>query len=358
MADVDLLIKNNTVKVFVHDTRKYRAKEIIDLVEEKLGEDSVLACVPCNGSYDVTLVHKDVAYKLVEDGLMADCKEGMHCKFVDSRIKVVSFMHIPVYIKDEDILKKLKSWGVKVAGPLIRKTVDFKGKKKYDGTRYLKVEFPPNVASLPYATNFEGLSYSIRHNEQEKVCFNCLQPGHILSQCPDIKCFRCEEPGHGKKSCTAVLCPRCGLFDWKYLCVPVVDHDLFVSTASCVDNGVSNGSRGGDCCDTNSRQADSGVSGEKSENISDVDLCIKNEDVSINKDVDSLNDVEIVDDFVAGPWVQGVLPFNQKIRLGFSFQIYYITKKKPEVGLNVNYILLTKLRNIHRLSLNNVELIR
>ncbi|ESO92717.1 hypothetical protein LOTGIDRAFT_162192 [Lottia gigantea] len=75
MADVDLLIKNNTVKVFVHDTRKYLAKEIIDLVEEKLGEDSVLACVPCNGSYDVTLVHKDVAYKLVEDGLMADCKE-------------------------------------------------------------------------------------------------------------------------------------------------------------------------------------------------------------------------------------------------------------------------------------------
>ncbi|ESO98708.1 hypothetical protein LOTGIDRAFT_158655 [Lottia gigantea] len=153
MADVDLLIKNNTVKVFVHDTRKYRAKEIIDLVEEKLGEDSVLACVPCNGSYDVTLVHKDVAYKLVEDGLMADGKE-------------------------------------------------------------------------------------------------------------------------------------------------VVDHDLFVSTASCVDNGVSNCSRGGDCCDNNSRQADSGVSGEKSENISDVDLCIKNEDVSINKDVDSLNDVEIVDDLI------------------------------------------------------------
>ncbi|ESO98709.1 hypothetical protein LOTGIDRAFT_158656 [Lottia gigantea] len=78
MADVDLLIKNNTVKVFVHDTRKYRAKEIIDLVEEKLGEDSVLACVPCNGSYDVTLVHKDVAYKLVEDGLMADGKEAYY----------------------------------------------------------------------------------------------------------------------------------------------------------------------------------------------------------------------------------------------------------------------------------------
>ena len=54
MATVDMLVKANTVKVFIQDMSKYRAGNIIELIEKKLGCDSVLACVPCNKSYDVT----------------------------------------------------------------------------------------------------------------------------------------------------------------------------------------------------------------------------------------------------------------------------------------------------------------
>ncbi|ESO95995.1 hypothetical protein LOTGIDRAFT_174978 [Lottia gigantea] len=215
MAGVGMLLKDNTVKVFIQDSKKYRACDIIELVENKLGTHSVLAC---NNSYDVTLINKTIASQLVNEGLI-NGDDGLHCKFVDSRIKVVSFMHIPVYVNDAEIFAKLDSWGVKPAGPLTRKTADFNGKRKYDGTRFLKVEFPPTKSSLPYATNFDGLSYSIRHNDQEKVCFVCLQPGHIISQCPELKCFKCQQPGHGKRSCVAVLCPRCSLYDWKCECV-------------------------------------------------------------------------------------------------------------------------------------------
>ncbi|KAK6165443.1 hypothetical protein SNE40_022370 [Patella caerulea] len=230
MADVQLLIKDNTVKVLVNDVKKYRARDIIILVEEKLGVDSVLACVPCSDSYDVTIVNRNSAKQLADDGLVCG-DEGLPCKFVDSRVKVVSFMHLPVYISDDDIYKKLENWGVTPVGPLHRKTIDIDGKRKYDGTRFIKVDFPPNISSLPYATSFDGVSYSIRHNDQERVCFLCLQSGHVVAQCPEFKCFRCKQAGHGKRRCASVLCQRCNEFDWKCECVvDEGDDDIFTPT--------------------------------------------------------------------------------------------------------------------------------
>ncbi|ESO83238.1 hypothetical protein LOTGIDRAFT_176961, partial [Lottia gigantea] len=165
--DVTLLVKRNTVKVQINDHQKYKAIEVIRFIEDQLGEDSVLACVPGRDFFDVTLINHDVAKNLANDGLLAD-GAGFHCKFIESRIKVVSFMNIPVYINDKDILSKLKFWGVIPVGEINRKCFDFQGKRKYDGTRFLKVEFPKEVASLPYATTFDGVSYAVRHNDQEK----------------------------------------------------------------------------------------------------------------------------------------------------------------------------------------------
>ncbi|ESO89834.1 hypothetical protein LOTGIDRAFT_176843, partial [Lottia gigantea] len=206
-------------------------------VEDKLGDDSVLAIVPCNGSYDVTVVNNKLASVIARDGLLHG-SEGLHCKLIDSRVKVVSFMHIPVYVSDKDIEVKLKSWGVTSCGPIIRKTKDYDGKKKYEGTRFVKVEFPPTVCSLPYATVFDGQSYSVRHNDQEKVCFICLLPGHVVSNCPEFKCFRCYKQGHGKKSCTSVLCPRCNLYDWKCQCLQP-DDNVFTGAKNNITDNLS-----------------------------------------------------------------------------------------------------------------------
>ena len=222
---LDLLSKENTVLVSVNDDKTLKCIDIIKLVEDQLGEDSVVAIVAGNGSYAVTLINDNLAHDLSRNGLTTD-SGGLHCKRVDSNIKVVSFMHLPVYISDEDIEKKLYSWGVTPFSHITRKTIDYNGKKIYDGTRFLRVNFPPGVCSLPYATNFDGKSYSVRHNDQEKVCYTCLQPGHVVSDCPDFKCFRCKKQGHGKRACTSVLCPRCRLFDWECKCLSIAD-DLF-----------------------------------------------------------------------------------------------------------------------------------
>ncbi|ESO90232.1 hypothetical protein LOTGIDRAFT_176823, partial [Lottia gigantea] len=236
-ATTNLLIIDNTVKVILSDNVKLLAADVIKLVEDKLGDDSVLAIVPCNGSYDVTVVNNKLASVIARDGLL-DGSEGLHCKLIDSRVKVVSFMHIPVYVSDKDIEVKLKSWGVTSCGPIIRKTKDYDGKKKYDGTRFVKVEFPPTVCSLPYATVFDGQSYSVRHNDQEKVCFICLLPGHVVSNCPEFKCFRCYKQGHGKKSCTSVLCPRCNLYDWKCQCLQP-DDNVFTGAKNNITDNLS-----------------------------------------------------------------------------------------------------------------------
>lgn len=37
----------------------------------------------------------------------------------------------------------------------------------------------------------------------------CMQPGHILRDCPDFKCFECYEQGHFAKDCKADKCPDC-----------------------------------------------------------------------------------------------------------------------------------------------------
>lgn len=92
---------------------------------------------------------------------------------------------------------KLSQWGVKPVSKIMRRWVP--GTKVADGTRFLRVEFGAEVKSLPYSTKFEGVEgvefINVRHDGQSQVCRNCLRPGHIFRECPDIKCYRCSEWG-------------------------------------------------------------------------------------------------------------------------------------------------------------------
>lgn len=124
---------------------------------------------------------------------------------------MVSFLHLPAYLEDEVIEDKLKFWGVT---PLmkIRRRV-YPGTNIADGTRYVKVKFPKEVTSLPYSAKFETVDgtqyFRVIHDGQEKLCRLCMQPGHIIRDCPDFKCFECYEQGHFAKDCRADKCPDC-----------------------------------------------------------------------------------------------------------------------------------------------------
>ncbi|XP_026111909.1 uncharacterized protein LOC113089887 [Carassius auratus] len=139
--------------------------------------------------------------------------KGVNCeiKKLQNRDYVVSFMHLPVYLDDKDIFRKLEGWGVNPISKLKRRC--YPGTEIEDGTRFLKVRFPKEVASLPYSTKLETAEgpqyFRVMHSHQVKTCKLCMSPDHLLKECPEFKCHKCEERGHFARDCNAVRCPEC-----------------------------------------------------------------------------------------------------------------------------------------------------
>lgn len=91
-----------------------------------------------------------------------------------------------------------------------------------DGTRFLKVKFNNVVKSLPYSTKFETLSgtehFRVIHDRQVKVCRLCIQPGHVVRECPSFRCFRCDKQGHYARECKEANCDVCGMRPGLFVC--------------------------------------------------------------------------------------------------------------------------------------------
>ncbi|KAA0724017.1 hypothetical protein E1301_Tti022923 [Triplophysa tibetana] len=120
-------------------------------------------------------------------------------------------MHLPVYIDDNEILNKLRGWGVTPIAGIKRRV--YPGTMIEDGTRHVKSRFPKEIMSLPYSTKFdteEGLQYfRVMHSHQMKICRMCMSPEHMIKDCPEFKCHKCEERGHFSRDCNAVKCLDC-----------------------------------------------------------------------------------------------------------------------------------------------------
>ncbi len=138
--------------------------------------------------------------------------KGKLCEIqqLKTREYVVSFIHLPAYIEDSEIVYKLENWGVTPASDIRRM---YPGTDIADGTRYLRVKFPKKVVSLPYSTKSdteEGMQYlRIMHDRQVKTCRLCMKPEHMFKDCPEFWCFQCDEQGHFVRDCDAIKCPDC-----------------------------------------------------------------------------------------------------------------------------------------------------
>ncbi len=203
-------LKEATVIVNVENVIEVRVEDIIKAVTEQCGHGKILALRPRQGKeYELTMEEEETCDKLI-DGLRI---KGVDCgvKNLQNRDYVVSFMHLPVYLDDKEILGKLEGWGVDPITKVRRRR--YPGTDIEDGTRFLKVRFPKEVASLPYSTRLEtaeGLQYfRVMHSHQVKTCRLCMSPDHLLKECPKFVCYKCEERGHYARDCNAVRCPGC-----------------------------------------------------------------------------------------------------------------------------------------------------
>ncbi|XP_026111556.1 uncharacterized protein LOC113088487 [Carassius auratus] len=205
-------LKEATVIVNVENLSEVRAVDIIKAVTDKCGYGEILALRPRQGKeYELTMEKEETCDKLTE-GLLIN---GVNCeiKKLQNRDYVVSFMHLPVYLADEEILNKLEVWGVSPISKIKRRV--YPGTSIEDGTRYVKARFPKEVASLPYSTKIETAEgpqyFRVMHSHQVKTCRLCMSPDHVVKDCPEFTCHKCEERGHFARNCNAVTCPDCNL---------------------------------------------------------------------------------------------------------------------------------------------------
>lgn len=202
--------KEATMIVNVAEVDGGKAEDVIVALIVKVGVTKVLAVRPrLNKEFEITLENESCCESL-KDGLII---KGTQCEVrsLSTRECVVSFMHLPCYITDEEIKSKLNTWGVSATSGIRRRL--YPGMSITDGTRYVRVKFPRDVTSLPYSTRFEtaeGAQYfRVIHDRQVKICRLCMGPGHVMKDCPEFRCRDCGELGHFARECDAVRCPDC-----------------------------------------------------------------------------------------------------------------------------------------------------
>ena len=190
---------------------KVTANDIIEAIENDFGENSVYACVPRGGFFEVTLCDIDTA-RHVADGLEIE-GTTYNSRIVSDKTVVVSFLHLTPYIEDEQIINYLENLNITVLSPIKRHFLKDSKRKVTDGTRYVRVRFPSALKSLPYSVRFDTCDgpqpFKVLHNGQVRTCNQCFETDHVVANCPFVECRICREQGHIARNCENKRCPNC-----------------------------------------------------------------------------------------------------------------------------------------------------
>ena len=251
--------RENTLFVNVRDNSSVKPEEIIEFINDNCGVGSLLACVPKSGNlYEITLEGKAPLQYLLEGIKIGNNTFECH-EVVPSSI-VVSFMHLPAYIDDNEIEATLRSMGVELLSPINRRF--YPGTTIADGTRYAKVKLPDSMTSFPYTIKFRKEYYRCIHNGQLKVCSLCYSSEHLFRACPDFKCFKCKKQGHYAKTCKSTRCKQCGQWEHRCSCQESEHEDNDISEGEMDTREVNNGDNNDvhSDGDTEAPEGDQGIS--------------------------------------------------------------------------------------------------
>ncbi len=202
--------KEATVTMTVKDIEDTTIISIIKAVEDKFGIGKLIGLRRKNNNEFEMTMESEMDRDTLLNGIMIN---GQECEIrkLCATERMVSFLSLPSYIEDEEIIQKLTNWGVTPILPLRRRF--YPGTTVADGTRFIKVKFPQEVTSLPYNTRFmteEGVQYfRVIHDNQVKTCRICASVEHERKDCPQFRCRDCLEQGHYARDCKVPRCQGC-----------------------------------------------------------------------------------------------------------------------------------------------------
>ena len=153
-----------------------------------------------NEEFLVELTSRNAAELLIEEGFDVNefhvCCHPPHGYFTN-----VSIMGLRSYVEDAQVLEALAPYG-EIKSDILR----LKYRKDHElagienGNRLVKMVLA--TKSIPYSMKIGGQWCRIIHNNQQPICSECHEEGHVRRKCPQIECRLCKAKGHMSFDCT------------------------------------------------------------------------------------------------------------------------------------------------------------
>lgn len=151
-----------------------------------------------NKEFLVELTPKNAAGLLIEEGF--DVNEfHVSCHPPHGYFTNVSIMGLCSYVEDTDVLEALAPYGEIKSDVLrlkYRNDHELAGIKNWNPLKMILA-----TRLIPYFMKIGGQWCSIIHNNQQPICSECHQEGHVRRKCPEIECRVCKTKGYMSFDC-------------------------------------------------------------------------------------------------------------------------------------------------------------
>lgn len=155
-------LKERSVRILDNN---FELKDVVSAITEDLGKDKITTCFKSSGYWNITLDHRSDADLLLETGVIIN---DLTCDVlgVSRTFLTVSLFGVPQYITDDELSEKLSEFGCTLKSNWHRNSYpDYP--KIENGIRYVRLELPADVKSLPYAVTINGEHIRLKHKSIE-----------------------------------------------------------------------------------------------------------------------------------------------------------------------------------------------